>query len=120
MRTFTPKYLAVAVQGRSEPVIISGPNLADSRAAALEQECGLRRNLMERPVVSKKNKDAENGESRRNFLVKLGVGAAALAGVSAGLVRFGGKSSTDAGEFPGPDSIFHPASDPRLDPRRRS
>lgn len=62
----------------------------------------------------------KKGDSRRNFLVKLGIGVAALAGVSAGLVRFGGKSSTTTGEFPGPDSIFHPARDPRLDPRRRS
>ena len=59
-------------------------------------------------------------ESRRSFLVKLGIGMAAIAGVSAGLVRLGGNSSTGTGEFPGPDSIFHPAQDPRTDPRRQS
>ncbi len=71
---------------------------------------------MPRNKVAVKN----GGESRRNFLTKLGIGIVALAGVSAGLVRFGGKSSTLADEFPGPDSIFHPAQDPRLDPRRQS
>ena len=60
------------------------------------------------------------GESRRNFLAKLGVGVAALAGVSAGIVRFGERPSTTQDEFPGSDSIFHPAQDPRLDPRRQS
>lgn len=58
------------------------------------------------------------GESRRNFLTKMGIGIAALAGASAGLIRLGGKSSTTPDEFPGPDSIFHPAKDPKLDPRR--
>ena len=58
--------------------------------------------------------------SRRSFLVKLSLGMAALAGMSMGALHFGRK---DAGastqEFPGPDSIFHPAQDPRQDPRRR-
>ena len=71
---------------------------------------------MPRNKVAVKN----GGESRRNFLTKLGIGVVALAGVSAGLVRFGGKSSTRADEFPGTDSIFHPAQDPRMDPRRQS
>ena len=71
---------------------------------------------MPRNKVAVKN----GGESRRNFLTKLGIGVVALAGVSAGLVRFGGKSSIRADEFPGPDSIFHPAQDPRMDPRRQS
>ncbi len=61
-----------------------------------------------------------NNQSRRSFLVKLGLGLTALAGVSGGLIRFGKKQPTPlSGEFPGPDSIFHPAQDPRLDPRRR-
>ena len=60
------------------------------------------------------------GQSRRSFLVKLGLGITALAGVSGGLLRFGKeKSSPLSQEFPGPDSIFHPAQDPRQDPRRR-
>ncbi len=59
-------------------------------------------------------------QSRRSFLLKLGLGLTALAGVSGGLLRFGKKQPTPLSqEFPGPDSIFHPAEDPRLDPRRR-
>ena len=62
-----------------------------------------------------------SGSSRRSFLAKLGLGVAGLATISNGLVRLGAKkpaSSTDD-EFPGLDSIFHPARDPRTDPRRR-
>ncbi len=61
----------------------------------------------------------EDGRSRRSFLVKLGLGVTALAGVSTGLVGLS-KKGADAKnqEFPGPDSIFHPAQDPRTDPRR--
>ena len=59
------------------------------------------------------------GESRRSFLVKLGLGITALAGMSTGLVGFGSKGRNAASqEFPGPDSMFHPAQDPRTDPRR--
>jgi len=62
-------------------------------------------------------------ESRRSFLTKLGLGAAALAAVSSPLAWMGRRksgSTADMSEvFPGEDSIFHPASDPRLDPRRR-
>ena len=58
--------------------------------------------------------------SRRSFLVKLSLGVAALAGMSMGALRFGGKdASASTQEFPGADSIFHPAKDPRQDPRRR-
>ena len=71
-------------------------------------------------VLSKKTRETNGGESRRNFLAKLGIGIAAIAGVSAGLVRPGVKQSNTTGEFPGPDSIFHPAQDPRQDPRRQS
>lgn len=64
-------------------------------------------------------RSAAAGESRRSFLVKLGLGLAGIAGISSGLVRFGKKESGGlADEFPGPDSIFHPAQDPRTDPRR--
>ena len=65
----------------------------------------------------------KSGESRRSFLAKLGIGAAALALVAGPLsaVRgLGSNNSTAATkqEFPGEDSIFHPAVDPRQDPRR--
>ncbi len=57
-------------------------------------------------------------ESRRSFLAKLGIGAAALAAVALPLAKLG-QSNTDqasaaADQFPGEDSIFHPAQDPRL------
>ncbi len=56
-------------------------------------------------------------ESRRSFLAKLGLGIAALAVVSVPLVRLSrgrGKGTTKVSQaFPGEDSIFHPASDPR-------
>ncbi len=58
----------------------------------------------------------ENGQSRRSFLVKLGLGVTALASVSTGLVGLSRRTKNQ--EFPGPDSIFHPAQDPRTDPRR--
>ena len=61
-----------------------------------------------------------SGESRRSFLAKLGFGAAALtlaAGPLGGLARIRG-GTADADDLPGEDSIFHPANDPRLDPRR--
>jgi hypothetical protein len=60
-----------------------------------------------------------NPNSRRGFLVTLGLGVAALAGVTTGLVKLGKKDSpAPSKDFPGPDSIFHPAQDPRQDPRR--
>ena len=61
------------------------------------------------------------GETRRSFLVKLGIGAAALGLVAGALssLRGGGNGATSMNtEFPGEDSIFHPAVDPRQDPRR--
>jgi hypothetical protein len=60
------------------------------------------------------------GTSRRSFLTKLGLGVVGLAGLTSGLVSLGGQPQTaqDDDEFPGPDSIFHPAQDPRTDPRR--
>ena len=63
------------------------------------------------------------GQTRRSFLAKLGLGAAALAlaGSAMGIVsRNNGSGTAAQQEFPGEDSIFHPASDPRTDPRRRS
>ena len=62
------------------------------------------------------------GQSRRGFLAKLGLGVAAVAAVSLplGLGRGNPKSTATAAaqEFPDEDSIFHPAQDPRQDPRR--
>lgn len=70
-------------------------------------------------MFEKNSQASSNTNSRRSFLVKLGLGMAGLAGISAGLGRLGGRKSADtAEEFPGPDSIFHPAQDPRTDPRR--
>ena len=63
------------------------------------------------------------GETRRSFLVKLGIGAAALGLVASSLSSLrrrgtgNGPAARDV-EFPGEDSIFHPAVDPREDPRR--
>ena len=65
----------------------------------------------------------KSGESRRSFLAKIGLGVAAMAIVGGPLGMLGRfRSSQDKAssqEFPGEDSIFHPASDPRQDPRRR-
>ncbi len=65
----------------------------------------------------------KSGESRRSFLAKLGIGAAALALVAGPLSALRGNGSNSGAsarnqDFPGEDSIFHPAVDPRQDPRR--
>ena len=63
----------------------------------------------------------KSGESRRSFLAKLGIGAAALAIVAGPISALRGGSNSTAAinqEFPDEDSIFHPAVDPRQDPRR--
>ena len=61
-------------------------------------------------------------QSRRSFLGKLGLALAGMAGASFLLSSLGrGANKESVGltqEFPDQDSIFHPASDPRLDPRR--
>ena len=63
---------------------------------------------------------AKQGASRRRFLAGLGIGAAAVTALSAGLLGWGRKSDkAPARDFPGPDSIFHPAQDPRSDARRQ-
>ena len=80
----------------------------------------------EHDVASELNPAEQNnpkpGESRRSFLAKLGIGAAALALVGGSLSALRGNSGNGAAamnqEFPGEDSIFHPAVDPRQDPRR--
>ncbi len=62
---------------------------------------------------------ATAGTTRRRFLGALGLGVAgaALVGGMLSMGR-GDKGAEAASEFPGPDSIFHPAQDPRQDPRR--
>ncbi len=64
----------------------------------------------------------KSGETRRSFLAKMGLGAAALAivgGPLGMLGRFRGEQEKAASQdFPDETSIFHPASDPRQDPRR--
>ena len=61
-------------------------------------------------------------QSRRSFLGKLGLGLAGIAGASFLLSGLGRRSSKEAAslaqDFPDEDSIFHPAKDPRQDPRR--
>jgi len=70
--------------------------------------------------VSKKPSNSEAaGQSRRSFLAKLGLGAGVLGAMASPLAGLGrGKANAASQDFPGPDSIFHPASDPRQDPRR--
>ena len=59
--------------------------------------------------------------SRRGFLARMGIGVAAAAAASLPLGRFRNDPAKTSGDgFPGRDSIFHPASDPRLDPRRKN
>ena len=66
--------------------------------------------------------EQKSGESRRSFLAKMGLGIAALAmiGGPLGILgRFRSGQDKASQDFPGEDSIFHPASDPRKDSRRR-
>ena len=68
-------------------------------------------------TVSKESiEPTNNKESRRSFLAKLGIGAAALAAMALPLIKPGQSNSgqASADQFPGEDSIFHPAQDPRL------
>jgi len=70
-------------------------------------------------LALRESQPTDNHKSRRSFLGKLSVAAAALAGASTGLIRLGKNDPTQPqGEFPGKGSIFHPAQDPRNDPRR--
>ncbi len=65
------------------------------------------------------NRENANGTSRRRFLGVLGIGIAGAA-VVAGMLSFGRRDQKAEAmdEFPGPGSMFHPAQDPRTDPRR--
>ena len=64
------------------------------------------------------------GQTRRSFLAKMGLGLAALAIVGGPLGMIsrirGDRGNTITHEFPDETSIFHPASDPRQDPRRNN
>jgi hypothetical protein len=79
---------------------------------------------MPRNSDQESEKPESGRQSRRNFLAKFGLGAVALAAVAVPVLRQGNDAATEstasADEFPGEDSIFHPAIDPRLDPRRKS
>ena len=61
----------------------------------------------------------QSGPTRRRFLGVLGVGIAGAAVVTS-MLPFGRRNNAAeaANEFPGPGSMFHPAQDPRNDPRR--
>ena len=67
--------------------------------------------------------DISSGLSRRRFLGMFSLGAAGIAGAGLLLKGFlfpgGDVEDAPSDEFPGEDSIFHPRSDPRLDPRRK-
>ena len=67
----------------------------------------------------KQIENTHKGTSRRRFLGALGVGIAGAA-VVASMLPFGRRSRTAeaASEFPAQGSMFHPAQDPRTDPRR--
>ncbi len=64
----------------------------------------------------------KSGQTRRSFLAKMGLGLGALAivgGPLGMLGRFrGDREKAASQDFPDETSIFHPASDPRQDPRR--
>jgi len=66
----------------------------------------------------------KSGQTRRSFLAKMGLGLGGLAivgGPLGMLGRFRGEQEKAASQdFPDESSIFHPATDPRQDPRRNS
>ena len=66
--------------------------------------------------------ERQSGQTRRNFLAKmvLGVAALAIVGGPLGMIDHmrGKREKAVSQEFPDETSIFHPASDPRRDPRR--
>ena len=66
-----------------------------------------------------KKSSKSNRQTRRRFLGQLGIGVIGIATLSSGLLSFARhKQEIPTSEFPGPDSMFHPAADPRQDPRR--
>ncbi len=77
---------------------------------------------LENNLANETESKQKSGHSRRSFLAKMGLGAAALAIIGGplgmlGRIR-GNQDESASQDFPGEDSIFHPASDPRQDPRR--
>jgi hypothetical protein len=72
-------------------------------------------------VAKESSFPTSNSPSRRSFLAKLGLGAAVMAVASLPLFRLSqgrrDQQSAMSQEFPGEDSIFHPAQDPRHKPR---
>ncbi len=79
--------------------------------------------LQENTLSKESSEPSASGESRRSFLAKLGFGAATIALAAGSLTRLGssGGKGTDqaSNDFPDEDSIFHPANNPRTDPRRK-
>ena len=73
-------------------------------------------------MANENKKINQAGQTRRSFLAKMGIGVAALAivgGPLGNVSRIRGENrSADSREFPDETSIFHPAADPRQDPRR--
>ena len=69
-----------------------------------------------RPV---KDPEQPQGYSRRSVLGKLGLGLAAVAGAALLLRNLfpAGDDGDRTARLPGPDSIFHPRSDPRMEDR---
>ncbi len=69
--------------------------------------------------MPEQNDSNQKGTSRRRFLGVLGIGVAGAA-IVASMLPFGRRGNTveASNEFPGPGSMFHPAQDPRTDPRR--
>ena len=70
--------------------------------------------------MSKYNQElGKSRQSRRNFLTLLGIGVLGITSLSTGMLGLSKRKAANAPDgFPGPDSMFHPASDPRKDPRR--
>ena len=62
-------------------------------------------------MLQERTEATKTEESRRSFLTKLGIGVAAWPAYPPGLIKFdrNPSSSSTTQEFPGPDSIFHPA-----------
>ena len=80
-----------------------------------------------KPVVREDEMPTEGDRpeafSRRSFLGKLSLGLGAVAGAGFLMKNFlfsgGDQEAEPAGEFPGPESIFHPRKDPRQEARER-
>ena len=74
--------------------------------------------------MSRDGNDTQRPEagSRRSFLGKLALGLTALVGAGLlvrNLLPSSGDEDQESAQFPGPDSIFHPRQDTRLEPQER-